>query len=149
MRKRKDAERRDGLRGDRVRELRKALKLSQYKLVEEMAQHGATVDQTYISIIENGNVSLNNDALASLSKALQTNPGYLLGMTDDPRPHEELEREISVSVENSEERRALERLFRALEALPPEKRATYYSALEVMYQGLLRQAESEAKVTDG
>lgn len=135
----------EGVRGDRIKELRKKLKLSQYKLVAKMAEFGATVDQTYISMLENRGLSLNPDALVSMSKALQTNPGYLLGITDDPRPHEALEKEISVAVEDARERDALERLFRALEALPPDKRATYYETLDLMYESLIRKAEEEGR----
>jgi hypothetical protein len=55
-----------GVRDDRVRSLRKAKKFSQLRLVETMAEFGATVDQTYIAMIDNGNLSLNPDALVTM-----------------------------------------------------------------------------------
>jgi transcriptional regulator with XRE-family HTH domain len=145
MKKRAGAPPKTGVRGDRVRALRKAKKFSQLRLVETMAEFGATVDQTYISMIENGNLSLNPDALVTMAKALDTNPGYLIGATDDPRPHEELEKEIAVSVEDERERQELERLFRALRTLPPETRKTYYTTLRLMYESLIRQAEEAGR----
>lgn len=102
-----------------------------------------------ISMIENGNQGLSPGALVSLAKAWHTNPGYLIGATDAPRSHEDLEKEISVAVEDAREREELERLFRALQALPPDKRETYSAPLRLMYESLIRQAEEEGRASVG
>lgn len=85
-RRRPNAPPRRGLRGDRVRDLRRRHDLSQMRLAQLMGNAEGGVDQTYISLIERGGRSLNSDALVALCEVLDTNPGYLLDMTEDDRP---------------------------------------------------------------
>src|SRR5690606_22723627 len=69
-------------RGDRLRERRKKMRLSQDALGEL-----AGVDGSYISLLERGvktNPSL--AVVARLAEALETSPSYLSGETDDPSP---------------------------------------------------------------
>lgn len=130
-----------GVRGDRVALLRKQLRMSQQAVSDRMAAEGAEVHQTYISSVERGGHSLNADSLAALSKALRTNPGYLLGITDDPRPHDMLEKEVTMRVANPKERALVEELFRLIEDLDPEMKQGYIDALTVMYEGLVARAQ--------
>ncbi|CAG1001092.1 HTH-type transcriptional regulator ImmR [Anaerolineae bacterium] len=70
------------LRGDRVRERRQVIGLSQ----EELASQAGT-DQKRISKYERGESDANGETISHLAKALQTSADYLLGLTDDPTPH--------------------------------------------------------------
>ena len=134
-----------GIRGDRVRALRKQLKMSQDDVVDKMAEFGAQIHQTYLSAIEAGGRGLNPDALKSLSEVLLTSPGYLLGLTDDPRPHKVLEYEVSVHVADERERELVQQLFKLIEDLDPEMRQGYYDALSIMYEGLMARARQDAE----
>lgn len=70
------------IRGDRLRERRKVLRLSQEALGEL-----AGVDASYISLLERGvkkNPSLS--VVTRLAEALNTSIAYLTGKTDDPSP---------------------------------------------------------------
>lgn len=68
------------LRGERVRERRKQLGMSQ----EDLAQLMAT-DQKQISVYENGRGNPTADNLVQLAQNLETTTDYLLGLTDDPK----------------------------------------------------------------
>lgn len=144
-RRRPNAPPRRGLRGDRVRDLRRRHDLSQMRLAQLMGNAEGGVDQTYISLIERGGRSLNSDALVALCEVLDTNPGYLLDMTEDDRPHSALERELSFAVRDADERAKLEELFTAILSLDPSLSDDYYRALSVIYAGLLDQARNRGR----
>jgi transcriptional regulator with XRE-family HTH domain len=70
------------IRGDRVRELREKLDLSQRELGEKVG-----ISQGSISRIENnGSDDVMESTLQGLAQALQTSTAYLCGDTDDPSP---------------------------------------------------------------
>jgi transcriptional regulator with XRE-family HTH domain len=70
------------IRGNRVRQRREALSLSQVDLA---ARTG--ISQGHISHIEAGHIaSVRSNVLMALSRVLETNAGYLAGQLDDPRP---------------------------------------------------------------
>jgi len=69
------------IRGDRVRERRILLNLTQ----EELAAKART-DQKRISKYEKGQSDATGDTLAGLAQALETSTDWLLGLTDDPTP---------------------------------------------------------------
>jgi transcriptional regulator with XRE-family HTH domain len=69
--------------GARVRQARKHLRLRQGKLAEQ-----AGIDAGNLSELEHGRKpSARIETLASLADVLQVSTDYLLGFTDDPRPH--------------------------------------------------------------
>jgi len=75
----------EGLRGDRIRALRERLGKPQYVV----AFH-AGIAQSYLSQIENGILTkVGSDKLLGLVRQLETNPEYLLGLSNDPRPARE------------------------------------------------------------
>lgn len=69
------------IKGDRVRQLRKTLGLSQEELAEAVA-----IDQTQISDYERSKGNPTASSLVGLADALGTSADYLLGRTDDPTP---------------------------------------------------------------
>lgn len=70
------------LRGDRVKQRRLSIGLSQ----EELALRAGT-DQKRISKYERGESDANGETISQLAQALETSADYLLGLTDDPTPH--------------------------------------------------------------
>lgn len=68
-------------RRDRVKALREGLGYSQYDLAAILGKH-----QTWVCHIEIGRKKPSIDTFGALVAALQTNPGYLLGSTDQPLP---------------------------------------------------------------
>lgn len=69
--------------GDRIRELRATTKLSQRVLGEKIGKDGQYVSKLERSILTN----VTTDTLGQLAGALGCSTDYLLGRTDDPRPH--------------------------------------------------------------
>lgn len=69
--------------GARVRQARKHLRLRQGKLAEQ-----AGIDAGNLSELEHGRKpSARIETLAALADVLQVSLDYLVGFTDDPRPH--------------------------------------------------------------
>lgn len=81
------------MRGDRVRERRELLRLSQ----SELAQRVGT-GQKRISAWERGESGATDDMIIGLARAMETSADWLLGLTDDPtpRPNDLSERERRV-----------------------------------------------------
>ncbi|MCE7947231.1 MAG: XRE family transcriptional regulator [Chloroflexi bacterium CFX4] len=69
------------MRGDRIRDRRIQLGLSQEDLAEMIK-----ADQKRISKYENAQSGVTSDTLTALARALKTSADYLLGLTDDPEP---------------------------------------------------------------
>ena len=124
------------LRGDRVRELRTALSLSQYDVSDELRRMGAEVKQSWLSQVERGGAGLRPEALTALAFLLGTSTDYLLGVTDDPSPREDLGAQVMLIERDEGRREELQRLFRAVEKLAPELKDEYYAMIEVLYRGL-------------
>lgn len=75
-------------RGDRIRALREQRGLKQYELAME-----AGISQGHLSRIESGSLeTVGSYVLDRLATVLNTNPGYLMGTTDDARPSRALRR---------------------------------------------------------
>ena len=70
-----------GLRGNRVRQRRTEMHLSQADLGERIG-----TDQNRISRYERGESDATGETLAALAKILETSVDWLLGLTDDPTP---------------------------------------------------------------
>lgn len=66
--------------GDRIKERRKQLKLTQTQLAEKVGYS----DKTGISKIENHFVDLPQSKIIIFADALETSPQYLMGWTEDP-----------------------------------------------------------------
>lgn len=99
--------------GERVRELRKAIGLSQVELseaVKNMTGGNKKGTQSHISNLENstGEKLPSVQVLWALAVILETNTDYLLGLTDDPRPHGKLDDQIVATVTDPEERAMLQ-----------------------------------------
>lgn len=69
------------MRGERLRDLRKALELSQEALAEILNTH-----QRQIWRWENGKNDPSGEEVAKLATALNVSTDYLLGLSDDPTP---------------------------------------------------------------
>ena len=73
--------------GDRVASARKKAKMSQRELAEKM---GKRYDQTVISRVETGKSGLQRDGLCEVARILGVSVDYLLGLTEDPRPPDDI-----------------------------------------------------------
>jgi transcriptional regulator with XRE-family HTH domain len=73
--------------GKRIRLLRQDRYLKQASVVRDLSKMGVEVSQTYISKLENNDVTPNGRIIAGLAKILGTTADYLLLLTDDPDPH--------------------------------------------------------------
>ncbi|HEX4345396.1 MAG TPA: helix-turn-helix transcriptional regulator [Solirubrobacteraceae bacterium] len=101
--------------GDRIKELRTELGLSQ----AELAQRVGTTDARQISRYENGRITPSLDAIARLAQALDVSLDYLV-FDDQPR------RPLHVNDHGLTERLA------ALAELNPEDRASLLSVLDAL-----------------
>jgi transcriptional regulator with XRE-family HTH domain len=137
------------VRGDRVKELRKSLHMSQYDLSNELNRLQAPVAQSWISAIERSGGGLKGDALAKLAFILGTSADYLLGMTDDPSPRESLENQVLLIEQDPARREHLQTIFNGVAKLPGDVRGQYYEAIEALYRGMAAKARSEKGLTNG
>ena len=78
--------------GERIRKARQAAGLLQVDLAIAM---GDRYDSGTISRVESGKSSLRLDGLANAAKELQVSTDYLLGLTDDPMPYDQLTRRLA------------------------------------------------------
>jgi transcriptional regulator with XRE-family HTH domain len=137
------------VRGDRVRDLRKALHLSQYDLSGELRRLNTEVAQSWISQIERNGGGLKGDSLAKLAFILGTSTDYLLGATDDPSPRESLENQVMLIEQDTERREHLQTIFNGVAKLPEGIRWQYYDAIEALYRGMAVKARTEKGLTSG
>lgn len=70
-------------RADRLTDRRKRLRLTQEQLAFKV-----NLTKAAISNYEQGRSAPHHDTLAALVDALHTNADYLLGLSDDPAPHD-------------------------------------------------------------
>lgn len=68
--------------GERIRDRRKAMKLTQSQLATTLGY----ADKTAISKIESGESELNQSKVVRFAEALNTSPSYLMGWVTDPSP---------------------------------------------------------------
>lgn len=107
--------------GSKVRTLRKSRWRSQEKFVQYMEEmFGSSIHQTSLSAIELGEKYPTVENLALLARALETNTDYLLGLTDDDRPHSQLDDQVIVTVEDPVERRMLQDALEMLAKASPD-----------------------------
>ncbi len=106
--------------GSRLYELRKKADMSQYDLVNRLADYGISVRQSHISGIENGDSKPSLDMLVGLVYSLDTNADYLLGLTDDPRPVGLMAKTVAKVVNDDAQRAILREIVARISALPPE-----------------------------
>ena len=78
--------------GERIRKARQAAGLLQVDLAAAM---GDRYDSGTVSRVESGKSSLRLDGLANAAKELQVSTDYLLGLTDDPTPYNQLARRLA------------------------------------------------------
>lgn len=107
----------DGM-GDKLRKLREPRWTSQQKFLDFVEEtYGMSIHQTSLSAFERGDKRPSVETLTILAQALETNTDYLLGLTDDDKPHGKLDDQVVVTVEDANERvmlqDALEMLVRA------------------------------------
>lgn len=69
--------------GDRIRERRLALRLSQ----DELARRLGYTSRSTVNKIEKGHNDINQTKIVAFAKALNTTPQYLMGWSDDPSPN--------------------------------------------------------------
>ena len=69
--------------------------MSQRELAEKM---GSRYDQTVISRVETGKSGLQRDGLCEVARILGVSVDYLLGMTEDPRPPDDIEQSSGLVV---------------------------------------------------
>lgn len=112
-----------GLNGDRIRELRENLGLSQEELGDKMAAHGAHANQGYVSQLELGYKFPRLAAFVALLDALGTSADYLMNRTNDPTPVSQLQDRIHVVATDNAERARLTELLTLVQALPESEQA--------------------------
>lgn len=133
------------LRGDRIRELRKELNLTQYDLAMAVTRLGAELRQSWLSQVEQGRAGLRPDALRLVAAALNTSVDYLVDATDDPTPRDSLEQQVMLLEQNEERREYLREIFNGVAKLPDDIRGQYYDALAALYRGYAIQARARKK----
>lgn len=111
--------------GIRLRELRKAIGLSQIELsqaVRDMVGGNQKGTQSHISNLENPTSDKlpSVQVLRALAIILGTNTDYLLGLTDDDRPHGQLDDQVVMTVEDPQERTVIQEAMEALRRAPKE-----------------------------
>jgi transcriptional regulator with XRE-family HTH domain len=81
-----------------------------------MAGNKQKGSQSHISNMEKskGEKLPSVEVLRALAIALETNTDYLLGLTDDDRPHGQLDDQVVVTVEDPDERRIIQEATEAL-----------------------------------
>lgn len=133
------------LRGDRIRDLRKGLNLTQYDLANQVTRMGAELRQSWLSQVEQGRAGLRPDALRLVAAALNTSADYLVDATDDPTPRDSLEQQVMLLEQNEERREYLREIFNGVAKLPDDIRGQYYDALAALYRGYAIKARAAKK----
>ncbi len=72
--------------GKRVRILRQDMGMTQDEMHRRLADAGARVSRSYVSVIERQDILAGSDLVRGLAKVLNTSADYLLMLTDDPSP---------------------------------------------------------------
>ncbi len=94
--------------GKRVRILRQDMGMTQDEMHHRLAEAGARVSRSYVSVIERQDILAGSDLVRGLAKVLNTSADYLLMLTDDPSPSrsnfEEETQPLDAAVRNMAER---------------------------------------------
>lgn len=120
--------------GERVRDLRKARKLTQEELGSLLGEtpFANGVGQSHLANIENGRATLSVPVLAALAEVLETNTDYLLGLTDDATPHSDLEDQVVVGVKDPAERARLQEALNILRTFSEPEQKLYLDMLRMV-----------------
>lgn len=124
------------LMGKNLIDLRKRKGLTQTQLANlaNETSYRPDIKQSRISDLErlNGEELPSIPLLAALSEVLETNPGYILGLTENDRPSRGWDNEIPLSVENAEEKALFHELFELLRKKPPEEQRLVLEMVRLM-----------------
>lgn len=134
------------LRGDRIRELRQALGMSQMDVCEALRRRGVDVQQSWLSQVEQGKGGLKTGALSALSEILECSTDYLLGVTDDPSARIDLENQVLLIEQDPERRAYVQQIFIGVAKLPADLRDEYYRAIDALYMGIAVKGRQQKSV---
>ena len=113
------------LMGKNLIALRKRKGITQTQLANLVNEtsYRPDIKQSRISDLErlNGEELPSIPLLAALSEVLETNPGYILGLTENDRPSKGWDNEIPLSVQSEEEKALFHELFELLRKKPLEE----------------------------
>lgn len=108
----------EGIRGDRVKLLRERQGWSQSELARQMTQAGSRTIPSHISALERGDRGLGTKKLTTLAQVLETNPNYLLGLSDDDSPPSDQEEQVVVAIRDERSRELIQEAINLLAARP-------------------------------
>lgn len=109
---------------ERLREVRLRRFRTQIPAIVEINKHlsemyadeeeNRSISQPYYSELENGVKMPSARILPALARAFETNVNYLLNMTDDPNPASDLEDQVTIGVQDEQERRRIQQILENL-----------------------------------
>lgn len=114
--------------GNRVKELRERLGMTQSDVQAQLAQRGVEVHQAHVSKIERHARMPSVEVLRALADVLETNTDYLLGRSDDDSPPSDREDQVIATIEDPTERAVVQALVDAL-ARSPRSEKIYIAEL--------------------
>lgn len=124
------------LMGNRIRDLRKRMHLSQTELADHVnrSRFRPDIKQSRISDLERlqGEQLPSVPLLAALAEALETNADYLLGLTDDDKPASDLEDQVVFEVRDPALRREMQEVAAMLRELTPEQLRTVRELMKMI-----------------
>ena len=123
------------LRGDRIRQLRNDMGMTQAEMVVRLQKLVGAVNQSHLSQVERGERGLAPDTLAAVAVVLETSTDYLVGLTDDPTTHGNMEEQVILVERDPIRREYLQRIFAGIERMTSDQRAEYYRAIGALYRG--------------
>lgn len=125
--------------------------MTQEDMVGRIRTLVGAVNQSHLSQVERGERGLAPDTLAAVAIVLETSSDYLIGLTDDPMPHGDVDDQVIIVERDPARREYLQRILSGIERMPAEKRAEYYRAMELLYRGMAssRQELFQEKSRDG
>ena len=129
--------------GVRIRRLREDAGMTQSDLADEIAKVHSGVNQSHVSQVERGAAGFRPETLATVAKALETSIDYLLSLTDDPTPYSDLREQVILVEKDPERREVIQKLFSAIEKLPPDMRDSYWETLHTLYDGVIARARKQ------
>lgn len=124
-------------RGKRIRERRKALKMSAEELGKKIGRDRATVYRYEGEYVE----KIDIDVLRSIADALQTSVQYLTGETDDPDDpwYKPLHYEPPVLTPEEED------MINKLRALDEDQRRHFIEVVDIAFSVLMRKIEEDSE----
>lgn len=123
------------LRGDRIRQLRNDQGMTQADMVARLQKLVGAVNQSHLSQVERGERGLAPETLAAVAVVLETSTDFLVGLTDDPTTHGNMEEQVILVERDPIRREYLQRIFSGIERMPSDQRAEYFRAIGALYRG--------------